>query len=170
MWLSLPKAPCCRVQPFSHFFCYTFHSLTVPHFFSPLFLFTIRVVLAHWHENCECDPQQPAALQIETMSTRIWVLAFKHSWKGKKRLFSPVGLSHSSLVLQQINGSTALAFSLVGWPAPPNSARAEASAFSAAIFPPFWETHVARFLGPWLGWLRQSATHKHSRYTCSALD
>lgn len=37
------------------------------------------------------------------------------------------------MVLQQINGSTALAFSLVGWPAPPNSARAEASAFSAAI-------------------------------------
>lgn len=37
MWLSLPKAPCCRVQHFSHFFCYTFHSLTVPHLgFFPL--------------------------------------------------------------------------------------------------------------------------------------
>lgn len=45
------------------------HSLAA--FLTSLFLFTTLVVLAQRLRSCECDLQQPAALQIEMMSTHI---------------------------------------------------------------------------------------------------
>lgn len=86
---------------------------------------------------------------------------------NKWKCFRPLALSHSSLVEQQINAATIFVILLWMTSAPPPHSptpiMARPPAFSAAIFPPFWETQVAHFfLGAWLWWLRQSAEHKHT--------
>lgn len=73
MWLSLPKAvelSGAQLDFFSLFFFFLL-SLFNTLFLYSVFLFNVHAVLARWLRNCECDPQQPAALQIEMMSTQI---------------------------------------------------------------------------------------------------
>lgn len=73
MWLSLPKAAALSAAEldFSPHVLFLALSLTYCVVFPLYFFSTTRAVLAHWLRSRECDPQQPAALQIEMMSTQI---------------------------------------------------------------------------------------------------
>lgn len=102
---------------------------------------------------------QPAALQIEMMSTQIWLLTFKHCWKREKKTFFA---QEPWVILHCLSRRLTLLLAQLDDQYPPIPIRAKPLAFSAAIFPPFWETHVSRFWVHGWGWLGQSVTHCHT--------